>query len=312
MSRQNNNLVKPFLKWAGGKYKSSKIIEEFLPKSIKESKSIDYYFEPFVGGGGLFFYLSNNYSINHAYINDINKELMLTYEVIKKDVDSLITYLYDLQKRFPSSHEDRKSFYEGIRSDFNKNLSNFDYDNYSEKHIIRASQVIFMNKTCFNGLFRVNKKGEFNVPMGRYKKPKILDESNLKNVARVLNDTDVHINTGDYSYIADLIKDNSLIYFDPPFRPLTKTSSFTSYSKNNFGDSEQKELAKFYQKIANEKRYVILSNSDPKNVDSSDNFFDELYSNFDIQRIDVARSINSNASKRGKISEILVTSNYEY
>lgn len=311
MSQTNNDLVKPFLKWAGGKYKSSKIIEQFLPKSIKKSKIIDHYFEPFVGGGGLFFYLSNHYSIKNAYINDINKELILTYNVIQKDVEPLIEYLDDIQNQFiPLSQNDRKSFYLDVRREFNNNLNGFDYDNYSEEHIVRASQVIFMNKTCFNGLFRVNKKGKFNVPMGRYKKPNILDESNLRNVSRVLENTKIH--NGDYSYIEDLIKDNSLIYFDPPFRPLTKTSSFTSYSENPFGDTEQEKLADFYKMISGEKRFVILSNSDPKNVDESDNFFDDLYSEFEIHRFEVPRSINSNAKKRGKISEILVTNNYDY
>ena len=311
MTDRNNDHVKPFLKWAGGKYKSAKIIEKFLPKSIKESKVIDYYFEPFIGGGGLFFYLSNFYSIKHAYINDINKELMLTYKVIRDDVGKLIDYLDNIQGEFHSlSQEGRKSYYKEVREDFNLNLVGFDYDNYSEEHIIRASQVIFMNKTCFNGLFRVNKKGEFNVPMGRYKKPKILDELNLEKVSKVLKKTE--INNGDYSYIENLIEDNSLIYFDPPFRPLTKTSSFTSYSQNPFGKSEQEKLAEFYKRISSEKRFVILSNSDPKNIDESDNFFDDLYSEFDIHRFGVARSINSNANKRGKISEILVTNNYDY
>ena len=311
MGSSNNGLIKPFLKWAGGKYRSSKIIEKYLPKSIKRSKSIDYYFEPFVGGGGLFFYLSNNYSIKHAYINDINKELILTYGVVKNDVDALIGYLEDMEKRFiPLNQEDRKLFYLDIRKKFNNNLLGFDYDNYSEDHVVRASHVIFMNKTCFNGLFRVNKKGEFNFPMGRYKKPTILDKSNLINVSKVLKNTE--INNGDYSYFEDLIQDNSLIYFDPPFRPLTKTSSFTSYSENSFGDPEQVELANFYKKISSEKNFIILSNSDPKNVDDSDNFFDDLYSDFDIHRIGVPRSINSNANKRGKICEILVTNNYDY
>ena len=293
------------------KYKSSKIIEEYLPLSIKKSKSIDHYFEPFIGGGGLFFYLSNKYSIKHAYINDINKDLILTYNVIKNDVNPLITYLDDLQKTFiPLNHNGRKSFYLNIRNKFNKSLENFDYENYSEEHIIRASQVIFMNKTCFNGLFRVNKNGKFNVPMGRYKKPTILNKSNLINVSEKLENTQIH--NGDYSYIKDLIVDNSLIYFDPPFRPLSKTSSFTSYSQNPFGDLEQEKLAKFCHDISGEKRYIILSNSDPWNVDKSDMFFDELYFDFDIHRIEVPRSINSNGDKRGKISELLITNNYEY
>lgn len=310
MSHRNSGPIKPFLKWAGGKYRSSKIIEQFLPKHIKKSKVIDHYFEPFIGGGGLYFYLNSNYSIKKAYINDINKELMVTYNVIKNDVDALIGYLAEFQENFPSSQDDRKSFYGDIRKKFNTDLIDFDYDNYSEKHIIRASQVIFMNKTCFNGLFRVNKKGEFNVPIGRYKEPKILDEANLRNVSRVLKNTE--INNGDYSYIKDLIEDESLIYFDPPFRPLTKTSSFTSYSTSPFTDFEQEKLAKFCQEISTEKRYIILSNSDPKNVDESDNFFDDLYRGFKIHRISVARSINSDGNKRGKISEILVTNNYDY
>jgi len=307
MLNNKNNKIKPFLKWAGGKYVLAKKIEEYLPDHIKESKEIDYYFEPFFGGGGLFCYLTNNYNIKKAYINDINKDLMLSYTVVQNDVDLLIKYLRCLRNDFiEKSHEGRKNYYLNIRSKFNQQLSNFDYDNYSKEHVKRAAYIIFMNKTCFNGLFRVNSKGEFNVPMGRYKNPSIFDEKNLKNFSKVLKNTEIH--SGDYSYCEPLIKEGSVIYLDPPYRPLTKTSSFTNYSKESFDEADQIKLSSFCDRI-NEKKniYLILSNSNPKNVDSEDIFFDKWYSNFKRNEIYASRSINSNASKRGKISELLIT-----
>ena len=307
MSNRENNQIKPFLKWAGGKYSLAKQLETYLPNHIRKSKEIDYYFEPFFGGGGLFCYLhNNNYVIKKAYINDINKDLVLTYYVVKNDVDLLIGELVRLRDKFLNKNQnERKEYYSNIRSKFNKQLSNFDYDHYGHNHVKRAAYFIFLNKTCFNGLFRVNSKGEFNVPMGRYDNPKIFNEENLKNFSTILQNTDIHC--GDYSYCEDLIEKGSVVYLDPPYRPLSKTSSFTSYSKEKFDDDEQIRLSMFCNRINNKDIYLLLSNSNPKNVNREDRFFDEYYSNFKHEEIYASRSINSNASKRGKISELLIT-----
>ena len=164
--------------------------------------------------------------------------------------------------------------------------------------------MIFLNRTCFNGLYRVNKKGLFNVPMGDYKNPKICDEENLINISEKLKNVDIiH---GDYKKSYDFIDENTFVYFDPPYRPLNQTSSFTSYTEYTFGDKEQVEFSEYF-KLLNEKgAKLLLSNSDPKNENIEDNFFDDLYKEFDISRIEASRAINSNGGKRGKITEILV------
>jgi len=164
--------------------------------------------------------------------------------------------------------------------------------------------LIFLNKTCFNGLYRVNSKGLFNVPIGSYKKPPICDAENLRLISRLLEN--VQINCGDYSKCADFIDDNTFAYIDPPYRPLTATASFTSYSENEFCDKQQIELGKFVDEIAAKGAKIVVSNSDPKNSDESDSFFDDLYSNYTIMRISAKRMINSKATGRGNINELLI------
>lgn len=183
-------------------------------------------------------------------------------------------------------------------------MIDFDYNVYDEESVIRASYIIFMNKTCFNGLFRVNRNGEFNVPHGRYKTPLICDKENLIEVSKVLKNVDIR--NASYLDSEELINENSLVYLDPPYRPLSKTSSFTSYSSGDFNDNDQIELANYYKRISDKGAYAILSNSDPHNVDVNDNFFDDLYKDFTIERINANRSINSNADKRGPINELLI------
>lgn len=307
MLKYDYNLdAKPFLKWAGGKSQLLKTIEDKFPKEIKKSRQIDKYFEVFVGGGALYFYLMNNYEIKESYLCDINQELILTYNVIKNNPKELVELLSVLQDEYvPLEQEDRKEYYLNIRTKFNEDLKEFDFDNYSNAHIIRASQVIFMNKTCFNGLFRLNRKGEFNVPHGRYKNPLICDKTNIMAVSKALKHT--QIIHGNYFDSEDLIDENSLIYLDPPYRPLSKQSNFTTYAGFEFTDEHQIELADFYKRISDKGAKVILSNSDPKNEDINDNFFDDLYKDFNISRVQAKRSINSNGKKRGLINEILVT-----
>lgn len=297
--------AKPFLKWAGGKSQLLSTIEDNFPDEIKKSRKIDKYFEVFVGGGALYFHLMNNYEVKESYLYDINPELILTYNVIKNNPNELIDLLLNLQDEYSSlEQEGKKEYYFNVRSKFNEDLTDFDYDNYSDAHIIRASQVIFMNKTCFNGLFRLNRKGEFNVPHGRYKNPLICDKNNILAASKTLENT--HIINGNYDESEDLIDENSLVYFDPPYRPLKNTSSFTAYAGFEFTDQHQIELAEFYKKISDKGAKAILSNSDPKNENPNDNFFDDLYNDFTIERVQATRNINSNASKRGKINEILV------
>jgi len=308
MLKYDNNLgAKPFLKWAGGKSQLLTTIEDKFPKEIKKSRKIDKYFEVFVGGGALYFDLMNNYEVKESYIYDINPELILTYKVIKNNPKELIDLLFNLQEDYrPLEPEKRKKYYFDVRDDFNKNVENFDFeDEDSYAHIVRASQIIFMNKTCFNGLFRLNKKGEFNVPHGKYKNPLICDDKNIKAVSKTLKRTNI-IN-GNYDESEDLIDENSLVYMDPPYRPLKTTSSFTTYAGFEFTDEHQIELGGFYKRISDKGAKAILSNSDPKNEDPNDNFFDDLYTDFNIYRVQAKRSINSNAKKRGAINEILVT-----
>lgn len=297
--------ARPFLKWAGGKKQLIGEIESRLPEEIKKSGKIDKYFEPFVGGGAIFFHLISNYEINEAYLFDINRELILVYNVIKKNPEKLIFYLEELAGEFlPKSQEDRKEFFLEVRQKFNDAISDFDFDNYSEEHIIRASYTIFMNKTCFNGLFRLNRQGKFNVPCGKYKNPLICDKENIRNVSLVLKNTNIY--NASYLDSEELIDDKSLVYLDPPYRPLNETSNFTTYAGNEFGDEEQLELGAYYKRISEKGAKAILSNSDPKNTNPEDNFFDDLYGDFTIERVKANRAINSNAEKRGAINEILV------
>ena len=303
-----NELIaaKPFLKWAGGKTQLISQIEERLPNEITSSRIINKYFEPFVGGGALFFYLSSNYDIKESYIYDINPELIVVYKTIKNNPKELIDYLTEVKNDFiPLSYEERKRVYLDIRKEFNDNIDKFDYLEYApEEYVKRSSSFILMNKTCFNGLFRVNKKGEFNVPFGRYKNPTIFDKENILACSKALKNT--IIVEGSFLCSEDFIDSDSFVYLDPPYRPITNSASFTSYSKFDFNDDNQIELANYYKRISEKGAKVLLSNSDPKNTDKSDNFFDDLYSEFSIDRVFAKRSINRDGNKRGAVSEILV------
>lgn len=308
-----NITVKPFLKWAGGKKQLLNEIESHLPDSIKISGKIDSYFEPFVGGGAVFFHLYGMYKINKAYLSDINPELILVYNVIKKAPVSLIDELNKLSNEYKShngSKDKMKSCYYGVRNDFNNNLSTFDFDysyeDINSEHIERAAQMIFLNKTCFNGLFRVNKNGEFNVPCAYSKNPLICDYKNIINVSKVLQN--VNIKVADYNESKKYIDENSFIYLDPPYKPLDGTSNFNGYY-GVFNDKNQVELSNFYKKLDNLGAKVLLSNSNPKIENSDKYYFDDLYGEFNINLVDAKRFINSKGNKRGPVKEILV-SNY--
>ncbi len=297
---------KPFLKWAGGKKQLLNEFGKILSPVIKDKNTIKRYVEPFVGGGALFFYLKRKYDIEESFISDINKELILAYKTIKIDHKSIIDKLEEIQnKHLQKSEDKRKEHYYQVRNEYNLQIENFDYIKFNEKWIQRTSYLIFLNKTCFNGLFRQNQKGEFNVPFGRYKNPKIYDEKNIIAVNHTLKNTGIYC--GDFTQSGRFINKKSILYLDPPYRPLNKTSNFTTYSKKGFGDEDQKRLALFFDKMTRKGAYIILSNSDPKNNLPDDNFFDELYNSYNISRIPAKRFINCDASKRGELNELIIT-----
>lgn len=298
---------KPFLKWAGGKTQLLEEIEKRLPKDIIKNKKIESYHEPFIGGGSVFLYLKNNYEIENSIISDINPELILTYKVIQKNPRKLIKYLKKMKHEYLTLNEDKKNdYYLSIRKSFNNNVGKIDYKKTNEKQIKRAAQLIFMNKTCFNGIFRLNSEGKFNVPMGKYKNPTIYDEDNIFEVHNILKDN-VIIKTQDYLNSEKDIKKNSFVYLDPPYRPLTKTASFTNYYKTSFDDEDQKILCEYIQRLTKKNVRVMLSNSDPTNIDETDDFFEKLYSRQKIDKVKARRNINSNGEKRNKINELIIT-----
>ena len=297
--------ARPFLKWAGGKTQLLSEFEKRLPSTILENKKIKRYIEPFIGGGALFFFLKNKYNIKNSFLFDVNSELIIAYKAIQRYPKKIIKELMEIEDfHLEKSESERKEHYYKIRVLYNAQMHEFNYENYSAEWIERTKYMIFLNKTCFNGLFRQNLKGEFNVPFGRYKNPKILDEPNIIAVNSALKNTEIFC--ADFEKSCDYIEKGSFVYLDPPYRPLNKTSNFTTYSKNGFLDIDQIRLADFFKKMDNNGAYLMLSNSDPKNVDINDNFFDELYKDYNINRINAKRNINSKTSKRGEINELII------
>jgi len=290
--------AKPFLKWAGGKTQLIHEIERNLPSNI--NKETYTFIEPFAGSGAIMFWILNKYpNIKNAIINDINTDLTDCYLAIKSNVDELIDILGKWEKEYHNLTDDlevRKEYYYEKRTIYNSRTS---------KKLKQSALFIFLNRTCFNGLYRVNRKNEFNVPIGSYKKPQICNSENLLAVSKLLQR--VTVLNGDYSETIKHTSDNTLFYFDPPYKPLSETSSFNSYSKDEFDDKQQIRLKEFCDKLDNEKHQWILSNSDVKGKDSSNNFFDDLYSQFNILRVNARRNINANPTKRGRLTELLIT-----
>ena len=294
---------KPFIKWVGGKGQLLPEINKLYP--IELGKTINKYAEIFIGGGAVLFDILSKYRLDEVYISDKNLELINTYKSIRDNVDILIKSLKEMEEQYISlNNENRKIYYYKKRQEYNSLKINIE-----ENNIEKASLFIFLNKTCFNGLYRVNKKGEFNVPMGAYKNPKICDKENLKNVSMALKN--VKIIYADYRESESFIDEKTFVYIDPPYRPLSTSSSFTSYTENDFSDKEQIELAEYIDLLNKKGAKIVISNSDPKNNDIDDDFFDELYKNYNINnRVKATRMLNSNASLRGAINELLIT-NYE-
>lgn len=284
--------AKPFVKWVGGKTQLIDQLEALLPADFDQWENVTY-IEPFVGGGAmLFFMLQKHSNIQSAVINDINPDLTTCYKVVKDNPLELVDSLKEIQKEYYSlkSEEARKEFYLLIRDEFNTK---------SLEPIRNTTLFFFLNRTCFNGLYRVNKAGLFNVPFGKYETPTICDANTIYADSELLQN--VEILTGDYQQTMAHAKGKTLFYFDPPYRPLNKTSSFNDYTKEAFNDLAQKRLKEFCDQVEESGYKFMLSNSDCKDM-----FFDDLYLQYTISRVWATRSVNANPRKRGKLQEILV------
>lgn len=290
--------MKPFIKWAGGKNSLLDKIQKRLPDFVYSQDFC--LIEPFVGGGAVCLWaLSQLPYLKKLIINDYNADLINVYQVIKNHPDDLIWYIESLQNDYNqlTDLESKKPYFYHKRDIFNTRSGN---------NIEQAGLFIFLNKSAFNGLYRVNKNNQFNVPIGSYKSPKFIDKDNILTISQKLQNT--QILTGDFELVLSYLPNDlpCVFYIDPPYRPISDTASFTAYSDSGFDDNEQKRLAKFCQKIDKMGHHFLLSNSDPKNHNTNDDFFDELYANFNINRIQANRSIGANGKSRKFISEILV------
>ena len=295
--------AKPFLKWAGGKGQLLGQMSERFPEELLGG-NVHTYIEPFLGGGAPFFHIAQLYPIERFFISDINADLILVYKTIRQEVGELIQTLEAIQTHYYSlePHE-QEAYYYDTRKRFNEGRRYTDFSSFSKSWLERSSQTIFLNKTCFNGLFRFNRKDEFNTSFGSYKNPLICDTPNLLAAAEVLRK--VAIERGDFSCCSSLVDAGTFVYFDPPYRPLSKTANFTSYSSYTFNDQNQYRLSLFYRYLHTKGAKLMLSNSDAANGDGG-TVLETLYRDFRVERVRARRAINRDASKRGKISELLI------
>lgn len=294
--------AKPFIKWVGGKGQLIEQLEALLPADFTERENVTY-IEPFVGGGAMLFYMLQTYpNIKSAVINDINPDLTLCYQVVRDNPTELINSLKDIQAHYHAlkTEEERKTFFLEQRDRFNTKSLNA---------IENCTLFFFLNKTCFNGLYRVNKAGKFNVPFGKYVTPKICDAATIYADSKLLQR--VEIMTGDFEQTFDKIEGNTFFYFDPPYRPLSDTSNFNDYTKEDFNDEAQIRLKLFCDRLNENGINFMLSNSDCLGKNGTDRFFDDLFINYKIERVWASRNINSVASKRGKLTEIVISNYYE-
>jgi DNA adenine methylase len=275
----------PFLKWAGGKSQLLKEFEKYLPPSFST------YFEPFVGGGAVFFHLVSTGRIEKAIVSDSNKDLIDCYLTIKEDLNGLLDRLKELQELVTDS----KYYYQVARKRFNE----IKHGRNERARTEKSALLMYLNKTCFNGLYRVNRRGMFNVPFGKFKHPKIYDARNLTEVRDTLNLKGVEVLCRDYNAIRNNVGKGDFAYFDPPYQPLSTTANFTSYTSENFGWEDQQKLAKLYHKLAGKKCHLMLSNSPEVR---------ELYEGrgYQLEVVRAVRAINSVATRRGPIDELLV------
>lgn len=296
--KEKKYTAKPFVKWAGGKGQLLETIRNRYPAGL--GSTITKYAEPFAGGCAVMFDILNRYNMDAVFINDRNAELINAFRIVKSNVEALIPMLALYQSEYlPLDNVGRKQYYHAKRDRFNQ------LKMAGDKSVECAALFIFINRTCFNGLYRVNRKGQYNVPAGAYKNPLICDEENLRNVSKALQN--VEIVCGDYHKLAGFIDAKTFVYFDPPYRPLTRTASFTSYTESAFTDLDQIGLARFVSEMSARGAKILLSNSDPKNSDDGDNFFDDLYAAYKIERVEASRAISSKKDKRGKVKELLIS-----
>ncbi|GAA0128608.1 DNA adenine methylase [Methanococcus maripaludis] len=297
--------AKPFLKWAGGKRRLLTQFEDHYPEGLKNGK-IKKYVEPFLGSGAVYLSLQSKYKFKKVVLNDINHELMLSYKTVQNNIDELISILEPIEENFNKMNfESQKMQYYKIRNEYNIEKSNID-KNKSENIIENVARFIFLNKTCFNGLYRLNKKGMFNVPFGRYLRPRIFDEPTLRGVNKALKG--VKLLCDDYRGVEKHISidKETFVYIDPPYRPLPETVSFTSYSKEDFLEKDQVDLSNWFKYLDKKGAYLMLSNSDPTNTNPKDRFFEDHYGGFKIDKVCAGRIINSRVNGRRKITELVI------
>lgn len=289
--------AKPFIKWVGGKSQLIEQLEALLPADFDKREDITY-IEPFVGGGAMLFHmLQAHKNIKCAVINDINSDLITCYKTVRDQPNELIRSLASIQEDYYSvkNEEAKKAYYLRMRDRFNAKPAD---------PIENTTLFFFLNRTCFNGLYRVNKAGKFNVPCGRYERPLICDADTIHADSRLLQR--VTILAGDFERTFEYISGNTFFYFDPPYRPLSDTSSFNDYAKESFNDAAQIRLKHFCDRLQGVKIPFMLSNSDCLGKNGTDRFFDDLYEDYNINRVWASRSVNANGAKRGKLTEILV------
>ena len=274
MSKRITTGPSPFIKWVGGKSGLLSQLTPLLPKDIKSRR----YIEPFVGGGALFFHLQPT----HALLCDINNSLVMVYHTVRDNVEKLIICLRELNKNHSTDH------YYKIRALYN---------NHPSYLVEQSARFIYLNKTCFNGLYRVNKKSQFNVPAGRYKNPRILDENLLRLDSQALQNTEIMCST--FEYIVNEAREDDFIYFDPPYDPVSQTANFTSYSSNGFSRNDQVILRDTFVKLDKVGCKLMLSNSNTA-------FIRDLYKNFNQLSVYASRAINCDKNKRGQVSELVI------
>ena len=300
--------ARPFLKWAGGKTQLLPAIEARLPRGLADG-TITRYVEPFAGSGAVFFFVNQRFPLEECYLYDINAELVLVYLVVKRDVPALIERATALADEYAAASEtEREALFYRVRERFNRERAAIDFGAYGDGWVERAAQFLFLNKTCYNGLFRVNARGAFNAPFGRYAHPAICNGTVLEAASRALSNA--AIMQGDSAACATVVDDRTFVYLDPPYRPLNPTSSFTSYAKGGFSDDDQVRLARLFAELDERGAKLMLSNSDPCNHDPGDRFFDDLYGAWTIERVPARRSINCRGDRRGTVTELIVR-NYD-
>jgi DNA adenine methylase len=296
--------AKPFLKWAGGKSQLLAQFQEHFPSALREGR-IRRYVEPFIGGGAVFFHVAQRYDVREFIISDVNPEIILCYRTVREAVEPLIATLQAFQREYDARDAAaRERMFYDVRARLNRERGSFDLERFEENWIGRTAQLLFLNRTCFNGLFRLNSKGEFNVPFGKYANPGFCDARNLRAASEILRRTEIRC--GDFEGCADAAGPDAFFYLDPPYRPLNQTSSFTSYARGDFGDAEQVRLAAFCRRLDAAGAKFMASNSDPKNENPQDDFFERLYEGFTLLRVFAARAINAQSVGRGAIAEIVV------